>query len=87
MLIVFFDIKGAIMTEWVLQGQTVNQHYYLLVLTTPRKRVKRKWPELWENDSRILRQDNAPAHYALSVKQFLAKNRTQVLQHPFIRSV
>jgi len=29
-----------------------------------------------------LHQDNAPAHNALSVKQFLAKNRTPVLQQP-----
>ncbi|KAL4149713.1 hypothetical protein QTP88_003590 [Uroleucon formosanum] len=67
MLIVFFDIKGLIMTEWVPQGQTVNQHYYLQVLTTLRERVRRKRPELWENDSWILHQDNAPAHSALSV--------------------
>ncbi|KAL4113365.1 hypothetical protein QTP88_016997 [Uroleucon formosanum] len=82
MLIVFFDIKGVIMTEWVPQGQTVNQHYYLQILTTLRERVRRKQPELWENDSWILHQDNAPAHSALSVKRFLAKNRTPVLQHP-----
>ncbi|KAL4131067.1 hypothetical protein QTP88_008418 [Uroleucon formosanum] len=82
MLIVFFDIKGVIMTEWVPQGQIVNQHYYLQVLTTLRERVRRKRPELWENDSWILHQDNAPAHSALSVKRFLAKNRTPVLQHP-----
>ncbi|KAL4098417.1 hypothetical protein QTP88_023036 [Uroleucon formosanum] len=82
MLIVFFDIKGVIMTKWVPQGQTVNQHYYLQVLTTLRERVRRKRPELWENDSWFLHQDNAPAHSALSVKRFLAKNRTPVLQHP-----
>jgi hypothetical protein len=82
MLIVFFDIKGVIMTEWIPQGQTVNQHYYLQVLTTLRERVRRKRPELWENDSWILHRDNALAHSALSVKQFLAKNRTQMLQHP-----
>lgn len=29
MLIVFFDIKGVIMTEWVPEGQTVNQKYYI----------------------------------------------------------
>ncbi|KAL4154057.1 hypothetical protein QTP88_001890 [Uroleucon formosanum] len=46
------------------------------------ERVRRKRPELWENDSWILHQDNAPAHSALSVKRFLAKNRTPVLQHP-----
>ncbi|KAL4154268.1 hypothetical protein QTP88_002093 [Uroleucon formosanum] len=82
MLIVFFDIKGVIMTEWVPQRQTLNQNYYLQVLTTLRERVRRKRPELWENYSWILHQDNAPAHSALSVKRFLAKNRTPVLQHP-----
>jgi len=29
----------------------------------------------------LLHQDNASAHNALSVKRFLAKNRTPVLQH------
>ena len=28
MLIVFFDINGIVMTEWVPEGQTVNQTYY-----------------------------------------------------------
>jgi len=46
------------------------------------KRVRRKRPELWENDSWILHRDDAPAHNALSVKRFLAKNRTPVLQRP-----
>ncbi|KAE9521254.1 hypothetical protein AGLY_018346 [Aphis glycines] len=31
-------------------------------LTTLRERVRRKRPELWENDSWIFHQDNAPAH-------------------------
>jgi len=77
------------MTEWVTQEQTVVQHYYhLQVLTTLRKRVRRKRPKLWENNSWMLHQDNTPAHNALSVKQFLAENRTPVLQHPplFARS-
>ncbi|KAE9542481.1 hypothetical protein AGLY_003342 [Aphis glycines] len=43
-------------------------------LTTLRERVRRKRPELWENDSWIFHKDNAPAHSALSVKRFLAKN-------------
>jgi len=39
------------MPEWVSQGQTVvNQHNYLQILTTPRERVRRKRPELREND-------------------------------------
>jgi hypothetical protein len=37
MMIVFFDIRGVIMIEWVPEGQTVNQEHYLEVLTKLRK--------------------------------------------------
>jgi hypothetical protein len=33
MMIVFFNIRGVIMIEWVPEGQMVNQKYYLEVLT------------------------------------------------------
>ncbi len=33
MLIVFSDINSIVMTEWVPEGQIVNQTYYLKVLT------------------------------------------------------
>jgi transposase len=36
---------------------------------------------LWKNDF-ILHQDNAPAHTALSVKQFLAEKQIAMLEHP-----
>jgi hypothetical protein len=81
MLIVFFDIQGIVMTEWVPSGQTVNQQYYLEVLTKLRESVRRKRPELWRN-SWILHQDNAPAHNALSMKQCLANHNITVLEHP-----
>jgi histone-lysine N-methyltransferase SETMAR len=32
--------------------------------------------------SKLLQQDNAPAHNALSVKQFLANKNITVLEHP-----
>jgi hypothetical protein len=69
MLIVFFDIKGVIFEHCVPEGATVNQHYYKNVLQTLRERIRKKRTELWKN-SFILHQDNAPAHTALSVKQF-----------------
>jgi histone-lysine N-methyltransferase SETMAR len=72
MLIVFFDIQGIIMTQYVPPGQTVNQTYYIELLTKLRGKIRRKRPELWKNGS-ILHQDNAPAYNALSVQQFLAK--------------
>jgi hypothetical protein len=45
--------------------------------------VHRRRPELWPSDW-ILRHDNAPAHKALSVKQFLAhKSITEIEHTPF----
>jgi hypothetical protein len=37
MMIVLFNIRGAIMNEFVLEGQTPNQKYYLEVLTKLRE--------------------------------------------------
>lgn len=81
MRIVFFDIKGVIMIKWVPQGQTVNQKYYIEVLTKLREWVRKRRPDLWENNSWLLHQDNAPAHNAISVRQFLANKRITVLEH------
>lgn len=82
MMIVFFDIRGIVHIDWVPEGQTVNQVYYKQVLTTLRERVRRKRFEMWKNRSWILHQDNAPAHNALSIKEFLAKHGISVLEHP-----
>jgi histone-lysine N-methyltransferase SETMAR len=82
MMIVFFDIRGVIRIEWVPEGQTVNQKYYLEVLTKLRERVMKEKLELWKKKSWILHQDNAPAHNALAVKQFLANKYILVLKHP-----
>jgi hypothetical protein len=46
MTIIFFNIRGVIMIEWVPEGQTVNQKYYLEVLTKLRERVRKKRLEL-----------------------------------------
>ena len=37
---------------------------------------------LWENHSWLLHHDNAPAHTALSVRQFLASKQVTCLEHP-----
>jgi hypothetical protein len=67
--------------EWVPEGQTVNQKYYLEVLIKLLERVKKNRTELWKKESWSLHQDNAAAHNALSVKQFLDDKCTPVLQH------
>jgi hypothetical protein len=47
----------------------------LEVLTKLREGVRKKTQELWKKKSWVLHQDNAPAHNALAVKQFLADKR------------
>jgi len=50
MLIIFFDIQGIVIAEWVPSGQTVNQQYCVEVLTKLHERVRRKRLELWRNE-------------------------------------
>jgi hypothetical protein len=71
-LITFFDIKSNVHSEFISQGQTVNQAHCVEILKRLREAVSRKRPELWPKDW-ILHHDNAPAHKALSVKKFLAQ--------------
>ena len=46
------------------------------------KKVSRKRPELFANNSWILHHDNTPAHTALSVREFLATKQITLLEHP-----
>ena len=38
--------------------------------------------ELWETRSWLLHHDNPPAHHALEIREFLAKNSIAVLEQP-----
>jgi len=78
---VFLQSQGDIHYEFIAQGQTVNQQCYLEVLTRLRESVQRKRPGLWP-DKWILHHDNAPAHDALRVRKFLAKNYITKMDHP-----
>jgi hypothetical protein len=81
MLVRFFDRKEIVGYEFIAQGQTVNQQCYLEVLTRLPVSVRRKIPGLWP-DKWILHHDNAPAHDALRVREFLAKNSITKMDHP-----
>jgi len=78
----FFYIRGIVHHDFIPTGQRTNQVYSLEVLERLREKVRRKRPERFANNSWILHHDNAPAHTALSVREFLANKQITVLEHP-----
>ena len=82
MLITFFDDQGIVHHEFVPQGQTVNQHFYKEVLTCLVNKIRQKLRAFWAGKPWILHYHNAPAHTALSVKQFLVSKEITTLHHP-----
>jgi hypothetical protein len=66
MFITFCDIKSTVHSEFIPQGQTVNQVNYVETVKWLHEAVPRKRPELWPNNW-SLHHDNAPAHKVLSV--------------------
>jgi len=73
--ITFFDIMSIFHFEFIPQGQTVSQAYYVEILMCLHETVYRKKSELWLSDW-ILQHDNAPAHKVLCVTcSFWPKNQ------------
>ena len=82
MLVVFSDWKGIVNHEFVPCGQMVNEQLYQEVLSRLRDGVRRKRPELWENQTGMLHHDNTPTHASLFISSYLAKHQTSVVPHP-----
>jgi len=55
---------------------------YQEVLARLRDAVRRKRPEMWENETWMLHHNNAPAHASLLIRSYLAKHQTSVVPHP-----
>lgn len=81
-MIVFFDCKGIVHQEFVPHGQMVNKEVYQGILVRLRDVMRRKRPELWENQTWMLHHDNVPAHTSLLVCSYLAKHHTTIVSHP-----
>jgi hypothetical protein len=71
---------GVVHKERVPAGQTVSGYYYTDILEKLRKRVMRVRPNIVKNWT--LYRDNAPAHAALSVVQFLTSKYIMVMPQP-----
>ena len=57
MLLVFFDIQGDVVAEWVPSGQNLNQHHYIDISIKLHEHMRRKRPWQWRNGW-ILLHDN-----------------------------
>jgi len=64
----------------MIAGQTVNHAFCKDVLERLRKRVQRVRTDI--ADDWVPHHDNAPAHTALSIREFLAKENIPVHPHP-----
>ncbi|UYV63011.1 hypothetical protein LAZ67_2002842 [Cordylochernes scorpioides] len=71
------DEAGVVHHEFLPQGRTVNKEYYLQVMRNLREAIRQKRPDLWKN-----KNDNAPAHTSLLVRNLLAKNNTLMMPQP-----
>jgi len=75
-------LEGIVHHEFVPRGQMVNKQLYQEVSARLRDAVRRKKPELWENQTWMLHHEYAPAHASLLIRSYLAKHRTSVVLHP-----
>ena len=82
LLIAFFDNKGIIHKEFVPAAQTINATFYHAVLNRLLQRIRRVRSELHRTGKWMLFHDNAPAHSAISVRQFLSQKMVAVLDNP-----
>ena len=83
MFIVFYDIKGVILSHAVPKGQSINSMYNSKVLRRDLMRVlARKRPDGYDGGF-ILHRDNAPAHASQEVQTTIQiQLEAEVLTHP-----
>jgi histone-lysine N-methyltransferase SETMAR len=81
MVLVFFDAKGVIYTNYVPKGETVNAKYIKKALARFLKVFKAKRPIMSSQDW-FLRWDNALIYTAATVQEFLAAKGIKTLCSP-----
>jgi hypothetical protein len=71
MLIIFFHSQGVVHKEFIPEGKTVNAEFYKGVMDRLLKHIQQAHPAKLCSRDFFLVHDNAPAHKAASVCQFL----------------
>ena len=82
MLIIFFYSQGVVHKEFVPEGKTVNAEFYKGVMGRFLKGIQRVRTTAFCCRDIFLLHDNAPAHKAASVGQFLTPKNVTSLYHP-----
>ncbi len=80
MVLIFFDAKGVIYTNYVPKGETVNTEYIKKALARFLKVFMAKRP-IMASQEWFLHWDNAPVHTAATV-QYLEAKGVKMLHHP-----
>ena len=80
-LLSFFDMRDIVHSELLLKDQTINQEVYKETLGRIFRLVCEKRHKLLQDKSWLLHQDNAPAHNALNIWQFLAGSNIALLEN------
>jgi histone-lysine N-methyltransferase SETMAR len=82
MLINFFHSQGVVHKEFVPEGKTVKAELYKGVMDRLLKRIQRLRPAAFRPREFFLLHDNAPAHKAAFVCQFLTQKYVTTLYYP-----
>ncbi|KAJ4441025.1 hypothetical protein ANN_10874 [Periplaneta americana] len=76
------EFTGLMHHEFIPEGRTVTKELYVETLRRLWDAVRRKRTEKWVENNWFLMHDNAPAHRAIIVKNFLARHNITALDHP-----
>jgi hypothetical protein len=82
MLIIFFDSQGVVHKEFVSEGIIVNTEFYKGVTDPRPKRIQRVRPAVFFSRDFFFLHDNAPAHKAANVCQYLTQKNVTNLYQP-----
>jgi hypothetical protein len=79
--VIFFASQVVVHKQFILEGKTVNAEYYKAVMNRLLTHIHRVRPAVFCSRDFVLLHDNAPAHDATRVRQFLTPQNVTALYH------